>query len=185
MEFIKRKSGLINNEKKIGYIETSPNKLILIRLTDQKFFEGRLTIRNITSKYVIYKIYINHTLNYSVTPSVYYIPPNQSIIVNVKKFIFKNQDIDNVKENLIISALVTDNDIKDINDAKSYIQRDDLYSPSNQQIQVDIEFDNCYSNVNYEKVKNERISIVKEYNEQLNINNITNVNFLDSARGNL
>lgn len=174
MEFIKRKSDLMSSERKASYIEIIPNKLILIRLTDQKFFEGRITLKNITSKFVIYKIYINHTLNYSVTPSVYYIPPYQSIVINVKKFIFiNNQEID--KEKLIISALVTENEIKDINDAKSYIQRDDLYSPSNQQIQVDIELDNCYSNVNYQNVKFERNSIVKEYNEQLNINNITNV----------
>jgi hypothetical protein len=68
--------------------------------------------------------------------------------------------------------------ISDINDAKGFINRDDLYSPSNQQLAIEVSFDNGNTNFNYNFEKNERISIKNEHNEQVNINIINSVWFL-------
>jgi hypothetical protein len=50
-----------------------------------------------------------------------------------------------------------------------------MYSPTVQQAQLEVEFDNGSNINNYYNMINERITIAKEYNEQINISNINSV----------
>jgi hypothetical protein len=84
-----------------------------------------------------------------------------------------------MKDMLLLSAIETPHqDITDINDAKGYIQMDDLYSPSNQQLVIAVTIDNGNTDRHYYNYEmNERISIVKDYYGQVNVNVIESVCF--------
>jgi hypothetical protein len=57
-----------------------------------------------------------------------------------------------------------------------------VYSPSNQQLVLELEFDNGTCERKYEKLRNERITITKECGELLNMNSITNVKIMNHFR---
>ncbi len=50
-----------------------------------------------------------------------------------------------------------------------------MYSTNAQILHLEIELDNGSNSANYYKTMNERKTIVKEYNEQLNINSLTDI----------
>jgi hypothetical protein len=88
MDYIKRKkTSIIRTDfsgKSTKFIEASP--LVLVKIIDQDIYEGRVLLKNQTGNFVIYKIYSNSNIKYSIAPSVYYIPPEESLFVNIKAF---------------------------------------------------------------------------------------------------
>lgn len=96
------------------YIVTNPNKILLIKVTDQNYYEGRIELKNITDNYAIYKFYINQNMVYSATPSVYFIKPHDSMIVNVKRFEKLSIDQLKTKETFLLTAMITQNKIEDV-----------------------------------------------------------------------
>jgi hypothetical protein len=67
------------------YIEILPDKIILGRSNAQAFYESKITLTNLTNKYVVFKVYINkHTL-YSANPANSFIPPKENIALTIKR----------------------------------------------------------------------------------------------------
>jgi len=56
------------------------------------------------------------------------------------------------------------------------LKKEDRFHPDVQQLQLEVEFDNGNNSNNYFNMINERITISKEYNEQISISNIKSVN---------
>jgi hypothetical protein len=75
------------------YIDVFPNKILLSKLNDQNFHEARVTLTNLTTKFVVFKVYINKKTIYSATPSTGYIGPKECIMVNLKRL---NKVFDNI-----------------------------------------------------------------------------------------
>jgi hypothetical protein len=75
-----------SNNHSTKYIEALPNKIILIKVIDQNFYEGRIILKNLTKNFVIYRFFNNHNLIYSISPCVYYIKPFENFTVNIKRF---------------------------------------------------------------------------------------------------
>lgn len=73
-------------ENHLKFVETQPQKIILIKVIDQNFYEGRITLKNITNNHVVYKFFNHNEITYSISPSVYYIRPYQKFTVNIKRF---------------------------------------------------------------------------------------------------
>lgn len=86
MELIKRNSTLKGDMKNVKFVEIFPSKIILVKMTDQSFSEGRIVVKNLTQNYVIYKILTRQSAGYAVSPSVYFIKPSNSVTINVKHF---------------------------------------------------------------------------------------------------
>ena len=70
-------------EKK--YVDVFPNKIVLSRNLQQSFYDARITITNLLDKYVVFKVYINKSTQYSANPSTSFIKPNETAIVNIKR----------------------------------------------------------------------------------------------------
>ena len=51
-----------------------------------------------------------------------------------------------------------------------------MYSPENQIYNFNLKFDNGYNPKTFFKIKNERKNIIKKFESQININNLTNIN---------
>lgn len=185
MEFLEntplthRNSSLNRNElkqKSPKYIETPTNRIILVKVIDQKFYEGRLQLKNLTNNFVVYRFFNSHHMTYTISPCVYFIKPFETFTVNIKRFDKVSLDESNfIRDKLLLVAMESENKMTDINDAKNYIKKEDLYSPSTQQLNLEVELDNGSNSQNYYNTINERKTIMKEYNEQLNINSLTSI----------
>ena len=155
-----------------SWIEKTDSKIILIKIIDQCFYEGHLTLKNKTNDYLVFK-FKNIKQYYSITPILYYIKPKNQITINLKKFQRLTLDNQmNIKDNIFLILAKSDKIIEDVNDAIIYLRKDDLYSPEYQVIQFFIEIDNGYNPLNTKNLIEKRKRILEEYNKQLNINNI-------------
>jgi hypothetical protein len=67
------------------YIEVSPEKITLSKTSDTSFYESRVVLKNKTDQHVVFKVYINKNTVYSANPSTSFIPPQESIIITVKR----------------------------------------------------------------------------------------------------
>jgi hypothetical protein len=67
------------------YLDVFPEKIYLKKILEQSYHEGRVTLTNITDKFVIYKVYINQNSIYSVNPSTSFIPPRGTVTVFIKR----------------------------------------------------------------------------------------------------
>ena len=151
-------------------------KIILVKVIDQNYYEGHLRLKNnLTSEYLIFKI-LNDKLSYSITPCLYYIEPGKDIIINIKRFEkLTINEIKNIFDYIIVLVAHTKNKIEDVNDAKMYINKNDVYSPEYQLYSYNIVLDYGYSNKIYEKEEKERKNIFNKYESQLNMNKITDI----------
>ena len=67
------------------FVEVFPNKVTLSRSLPQSLFECRLTLTNLTDNYVIFKVYINNSAQYSANPSTSFIKPRDDATINIKR----------------------------------------------------------------------------------------------------
>ena len=111
----KQKSQFMENNKSPVYLETNPNKIILIKIIDQNFYEGRILMKNVTNNYIIYKFIFNQQMIYSITPSVYFLKPGENFTVNVKRFEKVSIDELKSKDKFLLIAIETPNEIADVN----------------------------------------------------------------------
>ena len=169
-----------NNNNKINsqdlYLSFESPTIILIKIVDNCYFEGHLHLKNNVNKYLVYKFKTDFPSNISITPVFSFIPPMESIIINIKAFV-KNEielKINDILITLITS--ITNKKIEDVNDAKIYLKREEMYSPENQIYNFNLKFDNGYNPKTFFKIKNERKNIIKKFESQININNLTNIN---------
>ena len=84
-------------------------------------------------------------------------------------------EIKNINDILIVVATHTENKVEDVNDAKIYIRKEDLFSPEYQLYTYTIHLDYGYNPNLYKKEEEERDEILKQYNNQLNMNNIKDI----------
>jgi hypothetical protein len=101
-------NGMNKNTK---LIEVVPGKAILVKVTDQNFYEGRLTLNNLTTNFVVYRFFNSQHMTYSISPIVYYIRPFESFVVNIKRF-QKAEDIEKTKLTLV--AVESENKMTDV-----------------------------------------------------------------------
>ena len=151
-------------------------KITLIKIIDQNFFEGHLTLKNnLKTEYVIFKI-INDKPFYSIAPTLYYIEPDKELTINIKRFEkLSINEAKNVNDFLIIVVTHTKNKIEDVNDARIYLKKEDLFSPEYQLYKYTISLDYGYNPKLYEKEAEERENILNQYQNQLNMNKINDI----------
>ena len=104
-----------NNTKPVKFLDLSPHKIILIKVTDQKFYEGRLTLKNLTNNFVVYRFFNTQYMTYSISPIVYFIRPLESFVVNIKRF-EKANELD--KSKLTLVAMESENKMTDVSNIK-------------------------------------------------------------------
>ena len=173
----RKNSSSLNKDKKeqlcLDISEIKNNKITLVKIIDQYFYEGHLKLKNnLESEYVIFKI-INDKQYYSITPSLYYIEPGKDITINIKRFEkLSINETKNVYDFLVVVVTHTKNTIEDVNDAKIYLRKEDLYSPEYEIYSFTINLDYGYNPNFYKKEEEERENILNQYKNQLNMNNI-------------
>ena len=183
----RKNSSSLNKDKKeqlcLDISEIKNNKITLVKIIDQYFYEGHLKLKNnLESEYVIFKI-INDKQYYSITPSLYYIEPGKDITINIKRFEkLSINETKNVYDFLVVVVTHTKNTIEDVNDAKIYLRKEDLYSPEYEIYSFTINLDYGYNPNFYKKEEEERENILNQYKNQLNMNNI---NDPDEVRGHI
>jgi len=157
-------------------LDKKNTKIVLVKIIDQNYFEGHLRLKNnLKSEYLIFKI-LNEKQIYSITPCLYYIEPGKDIVINIKRFEkLTINETKNVLDYLIVIIAHTKNKIEDVNDAKIYINKNDIYSPDYQLYSYSITLDYGFNYKIYEKEEKERKNIFDKYESQLNINRITDV----------
>lgn len=151
-------------------------KITLIKIIDQNYYEGHLKlVNNFKSEYLIFKI-INDKPFYSIIPTLYYIEPGKDLTINIKRFEKLNiNETLNVNDILIVVVTHTKNKIEDVNDAKIYIRKEDLFSPEYQLFTYTINLDYGYNPNLYIKEFEENEEILNQYNNQLNMNKINDI----------
>ena len=173
----RKNSSSLNKDKKeqlcLDISEIKNNKITLVKIIDQYFYEGHLKLKNnLESEYVIFKI-INDKQYYSITPSLYYIEPGKDITINIKRFEkLSINETKNIYDFLVVVVTHTKNTIEDVNDAKIYLRKEDLYSPEYEIYSFTINLDYGYNPNFYKKEEEERENILNQYKNQLNMNNI-------------
>lgn len=172
-----------NDESCFDISETLNKKITLVKIIDQYFYEGHLNLKNnFKLEYVIFKI-INDKQYYSITPTLYYIEPGKEITINIKRFEkLSINETKNVCDFLVVVATHTKNKIEDVNDAKIYLIKENLYSPEYQIYTFTINLDYGYNPNFYKKEEEERENILNQYKNQLNMNNINDV---DEVKGHI
>ena len=157
-------------------LDKKNTKIVLVKVIDQNYFEGHLRLKNnLKSEYLIFKI-LNEKQIYSITPCLYYIEPGKDIVINIKRFEkLTINETKNVLDYLIVIIAHTKNKIEDVNDAKIYINKNDIYSPDYQLYSYSITLDYGFNYKIYEKEEKERKNIFDKYESQLNINRITDI----------
>jgi hypothetical protein len=161
-------------------------KIVLVKVIDQNYYEGHLRLKNnLKSEYLIFKI-LNEKQIYSITPCLYFIEPGKDIIINIKRF--EKLTINETKtafDYLIVIVAHTKNKVEDVNDAKIYINKNDIYSPEYQLYSYTITLDYGYNYKIYQKEEKEMNDIYDKYEKQLNINKITDVEKIKSYINNV
>lgn len=161
----------MNQEER--WVEPKSNKIILIKVIDQTFYEGHMILINKTNQSIVFKCAMEQQC-YSITPILYFIEPLSQITINVKRFEKLAPSSPFVIKDIIqIITAKASIEVKDANDAKTLLRKDDIYSPEYQVYQIQIEIDNGSNPANYKNAINERQTIANEYNKQLNMNNVT------------
>lgn len=95
-------------------LETFPNRIILIKVIDQNFYEGRIRLQNNSENYVVYKFSIVQHMIYTVSPSIYFIKPFGSITVNIKRFDKVSYEHLKGKETMDLIAIASSEEISDV-----------------------------------------------------------------------
>jgi hypothetical protein len=103
------------------YIDISPEKITLTKSSETSFYESKLVLKNRTDKHVVFKVYINKYTVYSANPSTSFIPPQETILLTIKRLenvsisLTQNPITDpTIKDKLLIIAFPVDRQLKDV-----------------------------------------------------------------------
>lgn len=179
---LKNKIINLNTDKfKVSWIDISSqyiSKIILIKVVDQCYFEGHLFLKNkLNSEYIIGK-FINTKRYYTITPSFFFIKPGSEIIINLKRFykLAPDEPSSNVSDKILMIIAKTKNEIEDLNDAKVYLRKDDIFSPDYQLFSFSLILDNGHNPIYYNKLVEERKKKIELFYEKTNINELKDPN---------
>ena len=174
----------LNKEKyKDSWIEItsqSISKIILIKIIDQCYFEGHLYLKNnLNSEYISGK-FINNKNYYSITPSFFFIKPEGEIIINIKRFckLAPDEPSSNANDKILMFLAKTKNVIEDLNDAKVYLRKDDIFSPDYQLFSFSLILDNGHNTIYYNKLIEERKKKMELFYDKININEVKTPNVI-------
>ena len=159
--------------KENNWIKTETTKISLVKVIDQSFYEGHIVLQNEIDKYIVFKFKSEKNC-YHITPCLYFIKPNSTVTINIKRF--ERLDLSSqisIKDTIQLISAKANREITDVNEAKIYLKKDDIYSPEYQIYKFQIELDNGNNISTYQKVIQERKTILNEYNKQLNMNKVT------------
>jgi hypothetical protein len=111
------RSSLLNRSDKLKaarYLDTIPNRIILVKVIDQKFYEGRIQLKNITNNFVVYRFFNNQHMTYLISPNVYFIRPFETFTVNIKRF--DKTAVDELKTNdkILLVAMESESKMTDV-----------------------------------------------------------------------
>ena len=164
------------NQRWLDISDKDNTKITLIKIIDQNYYEGHLKLKNnLNTEYIIFKI-INDKPCYSITPSLYYIEPGKEITINIKCFEkLTINETKNIYDYILLLVAHTENPIDDVNDAKIYVKKEDLYSPDYQLYNYTISLDYGFNPNVYKKEVEENENILNQYKNQLNMNNINDI----------
>ena len=73
-----------NNQNNNIYIVPVPDKIILSKTNDGKYI-SKIILNNITSNYIIFKVFMNKEQLYSANPSVGYLEPKGNTQLTIKR----------------------------------------------------------------------------------------------------
>ena len=174
----------LNQEKyKDSWIEItshSISKIILIKIIDQCHFEGHLHLKNnLNSEYISGK-FINNKNYYTITPSFFFIKPEGEIIINIKRFykLAPDEPSSNVNDKILMFIAKSKNVIEDLNDAKVYLRKDDIFSPDYQLFSFSLILDNGHNPIYYNKLIEERKKQMELFYDKININEVKTPNVI-------
>ena len=174
----------LNEEKyKESWIDISSqdiSKIILIKVVDQCYFEGHLYLKNnLNSEYILAK-FINDKNYYTITPSFFFIKPGSEIIINIKRFykLAPDDTFNKVNDYVLMIVGKTKNEVEDLNDAKVYLRKEDIYSPDTQLFSFSLIPDNGHNPIYYDKLVEERKKKMDLFYEIPNINEMKNANLI-------
>ena len=174
----------LNKEKyKDSWIEItsqSISKIILIKIIDQCYFEGHLYLKNnLNSEYISGK-FINNKNYYTITPSFFFIKPEGEIIINIKRFckLAPDEPSSNANDKILMFLAKTKNVIEDLNDAKVYLRKDDIFSPDYQLFSFSLILDNGHNPIYYNKLIEERKKKMELFYDKININEVKTPNVI-------
>lgn len=94
------------------YFEVRPDKIYLLKSKDGKNYESKINLLNLTSKYLVFKVYINKNQIFSANPSSGFILPNAGINIMIKR----QKDDDETKgvDKFLIVGFQVDETITDV-----------------------------------------------------------------------
>ena len=95
---------------------------------------------------------------------IHHLNPKEANLIN---------EIKNIFDYIVVLVAHTKNKIEDVNDAKMYINKNDVYSPEYQLYSYNIALDYGYNPKIYEKEEKENKNIFNKYENELNMNKIT------------
>jgi hypothetical protein len=137
------------------YIEVFPDKIILSRPLEQNHYEARLTLTNLTDKYVVYKVYINNNAIYSATPSTGFIKPKEITSVNIKRLEKEPKGGQETKDKFLILAFPVNQVLTDNKEAIAIVKGTNMKSGNNQEIYLETQFDQASYNVGRQTMYNQ------------------------------
>jgi hypothetical protein len=116
------------------WIKLSSPEILIIKVIDQRFYEGHLTLFNVTSNYIIFH-FKNEKHSFVITPHIYYIKPNNKITINIKHFVNleKDSNLLNIHKTAtqieLTVILIKDKNVvvEYVNDCKYFLNKHDLY----------------------------------------------------------
>ena len=152
----------------------SISKIILIKIIDQCHFEGHLCLKNNSNSEYISGKFINNKNYYTITPSFFFIKPEGEIIINIKRFykLAPDEQSSNVNDKILMFIAKTKNVIEDLNDAKVYLRKDDIFSPDYQLFSFNLILDNGHNPIYYDKLIEERKKQMELFYDKININEV-------------
>lgn len=98
-----------------NYFTIDEDKIYLKKYSENNsiFYSSKATLRNITDKFLLVKVYVNKQKVYSTNPSTCYMEPQGSILINIRRQDFTEDN--NVKEDIFMfSAYISDVEVKDV-----------------------------------------------------------------------
>lgn len=67
-----------------NYIDIIPSQILLTK-TPNDYYQSRITLNNLTDKFVLFKVFNNKKTTYSSTPNYGFLSPRGDILVEIKR----------------------------------------------------------------------------------------------------
>ena len=109
-----------------------PDPLVITQSSNSNYLESKLNLSNLTSDYVIFKIYNNQHLLYSAKPSTSFIPPKEKLEIAIKRF-KKEEDHSKAGKDKFLLLFYTINKVINDNEEAKEAFKSKLYNENSKQ----------------------------------------------------